>query len=247
MFEELRFTPIMGFDPLSKLNLRVSRAYKQAIQYKYSIYFVCVLGLLSLRHSSSTLHRQHPSLFRFGRATVCILLLCSFRPEQFVRIGFTPAKFALVSGQSFSSMFFVKGARYHVLVPFLRFVVFCYIDAIVIAIATTITVLAPNNVLYQWHIPALARRIGKRPPIAEIDRSLLDRPALQRHSRGGRIHIETSSVQIPTPALDGIPADKSPRKFMGEDARGDSVSLAGQNSTILLQCRSGGFGLVTGH
>ena len=199
----------------------------------------CPCGFIFHHHIGNT-----RLCFRFGRAD-CIMFC--FRPEQFVRIGFAPANFALVSGQSFPSMLFVKGTRYHALVVlFLRFVVFC--SNIAIAIVTTIAVLAPNNRLYHYqrNIPALARRKGKRPPIAEIDRSLFDRPALQRHGRGGRIHVETPSVQIPAPALDGIPADKSPRNFIGEEARGDSVSLAGQNPTVLLQCRSGGFGLVTG-
>jgi hypothetical protein len=190
MFEESRHLSWVSVQPVNSLCELVELS--STISTRNALFGVLYLGCCPCtfdifhHHIGSTL-----LCFGFGRAC-CIL--CFFRPEQFVRIGFAPAKFAFVSGQPFPSILFVKGTRYHALVLFLLFVVFCSVVAIAIvatittvvdAVTATATVLAPNNRYhYQRDIPALARCKGKRPPIAEIDGGLLDRLALQRHRRG---------------------------------------------------------------
>jgi len=154
-------------------------------------------------------------------------------------------------------MLFVKGTRHHALVldvslPAIRrslddvtFLLGGSTDTVV-ALVTPFRAVASalRADLDPRGVPALARGEGEGLSVAEIDRGPLDRSALERHGRSGRIEVQAAPVEISAPALDRVPAHESPRNPAGEEARGDAVSFARQYPAILLHCRSGGLRTV---
>jgi len=145
-----------------------------------------------------------------------IVVLCFFfRPEQFVWIGFSSSQLAPLPCQSLTTSLFVKGAGYH------------------------LNVRLRVRVDFRGHITALAGTKGQGFPVPKVDGCSANGPALEGHRGSGRFQVVASPVEVSSSAFCGIAADESPRNNRCNNASGDSVSLAGQNTAVLLERRAG--------